>query len=137
MDTSMFDGTEGLPGPVTMNRLGKPAAPGDRVHGQDGAGQRIEAGGEDDGVQIEAVVRGLDAGGRDLADRVFAQVHQRDVGPVVGGVAIGGEAGALGGERVVVGAQRLGGGRIGDDLADLLADELADVGAAPRRAMRP
>ena len=68
IDTAMFDSTDGLPGPVIMNRFGKPtrhqaevgdrpvrplvlqrdAVPAGDVDADDGAGHRVEAGGEDD-----------------------------------------------------------------------------------------
>ena len=59
-------------------------------------------------------------------DRLLPQVHQRDVGAVVGGVIVGIEAGSFGAERMVVRGQRFGRLRVLDDGADLLADQIAE-----------
>jgi len=75
------------------------------MHRHDGAGHGVEAGGEHDGVDVEGSRVGADAGGRDLFDRLLPQVHQRDVGTVIGGVVVGIEAGTFGAERMVVRAQ--------------------------------
>ena len=96
------------------------------MHGHDRAGHGVEAGREHDDVDIDAALVGGDAGGRDRLDRLLAQVHQRDVGPVVGRVVVGIEAGPLGAERMVVRAQRRRRLGILHDGADLLADQLAD-----------
>ena len=96
------------------------------MHRLDGAGHGVEAGGEHDHVDVEAALAGRDAGGRDLCDRLLPQVYQRDVGPVVGGVVVGIEAGTLGTERMVVRGQRFGRLRILDDVADLLADQVGE-----------
>jgi hypothetical protein len=84
----MLVSTDGLPGPEIVNRLGKPVhvqaqvgarpgtpglaqrqavAPAD-VHLQQGAGHRIEAGGEHDAVELERLAGGVHASGRDLLD---------------------------------------------------------------------
>ena len=61
-----------------------------------------------------------------VVDRVRAQVDEADVRQVEGLVVVGVEARSLGAERVVGRAQRLGGLRVVDDRADLVADELGD-----------
>ena len=59
-------------------------------------------------------------------DRLLPQVHQRDVGTVVGGVVVGIEAGTLGPERMVMRAQRCRRFRVLDGRTDFLADQLGD-----------
>src|SRR6202007_156430 len=68
----------------------------------------------------------LDAGGRDRIDRLLPQVHQRDVGTVVGGVVVGIETGTLGPKRMVVRVQRCGRFGVLDDLTDFLADQVGE-----------
>ena len=114
--------------PDVRQRLAAPA--GNRMDGHDGAGHRIEAGGEDDHVDIETALVRDDAGGGDRGDRLLPQVHQGDVGPVVGGVVAGIEAGPLGTERVIVRAEGRGGLGILDRRADLLADQVGHQGIA-------
>ena len=78
----MFDSTDGLPGPVMMKKFGKPtvdepevggravgplllqghAVPAGDVDADQGAGHGVEAGGVDDGVELERLVGGVDAG---------------------------------------------------------------------------
>ena len=96
------------------------------VDGDEGAGHRVEAGGVDDGVELERLVDGVDAGLGDRRDRVLAQVDEADVRQVEGGVVVGVEARPLGAERVVGRAQRLGRLGVVDDRADLVSDELGD-----------
>ena len=102
------------------------AAARDRMHGHDRAGHGVEAGGEHDHIDVERALVGRDAGRRDLLDRLLPQVHQRDVGTIVGGVVVGIEAGTLGAERMIEGAQRRRRLGILHDVTDLLADQFAD-----------
>ena len=70
------------------------------------------------------LVAGVDARLGDRRDRILVQVDEPDVRQVVGLVVVGVEARALGAERVVRRAQRLGGLGVLHDRADLVADEL-------------
>ena len=144
IDTAMFDSTDGLPGPVIMNRLGKPAtvrprcprpvhpdvvdrlsAPaGDGMNRQDGAGHGVEPGGEHDHIDVDGALVGLDAGRRDRPDRLLPQIDQGDVGPVVGRVVVGLQAWALGAERMVARRERLGRLGILHDRRDPLAQQV-------------
>ena len=125
----MFDSTDGLPGPVIMKKLGKPAVVETQVGGgavrplllqrdavaagdvdrHDGAGHRVEAGGVDDGIELDRLVGEVDAGLGDGADGRRLQVDEPDVRQVVRGEVVGVEARPLGAERVVLRAQQLGG----------------------------
>ena len=78
------------------------------VDRDEGAGHRVEPGGVHDGVELERLVDGVDAGLGDRRDRVLAQVDEPDVRQVVGGEVVGVETRPLGGEGVVGRAQRLG-----------------------------
>ena len=101
-------------------------ATGDRMHGHDGAGHGVEAGGEHDHVDVERALVGGDAGRRDLLDRLLPQVNQRDVRAVIGGIIVGIETWPLGAERMIEGTQRRSRLGILHDVADLLADQFAD-----------
>src|SRR5262249_14848084 len=60
----------------------------------------------------------------DLGDRVAAHVDQGDIVAVESLVVAGIEAEPFGADRMVLGGQELGGARILDDAADLVAHEL-------------
>src|SRR6185312_15190380 len=100
------------------------------MHGHDRTGHGVEAGGEDDDIDVEAALAGRDAVTGDPLDRLLPQIDQRDVVPVVGGVVVGVETGALGAKRMVVRRQRFRRLRIVDDLADLFANQVGDAGIA-------
>ena len=96
IDTTMFDSTLGLPGPVIMNRLGNPAATSPRyargpsahssreaaavttahVDAGERAGERVEAGREHEHVDVDVALLGADAGRRDLGDAALAEVDE-------------------------------------------------------------
>src|SRR5215212_10241216 len=95
----MLASTDGLPGPVIVNRFGNSgdldaeqrAGPiGPRVAQQlavtspdvdaiERAGHRVEAGGEDDDVELVVTLGGPNPSRRDLLDPAAAQVHERHV----------------------------------------------------------
>jgi hypothetical protein len=100
-----------------------PADPGD-VDADDRAGHRVEAGGVDDHVELEDRSGGLDPGLGDRVDRLRAQVDQPDVGQVEGLVVAGVQAGPLGAEVVVGGAERVRGPRVAHDRPDALAQQV-------------
>ena len=79
---------------------------------------------------------GVDAGLGDRRRSGLAQVDEADVGPVVGLVVAGVEAGPLGAEVVVGRAERLGDLGVVDDRADLVADEAGATCRSPRRWCR-
>ena len=102
MDTTMFDSTEGEPGPVIMKRLRKPryqtevdlrtgrplflegcAVPAFDIHRDKRAGHGVEPRRVDDGVEVMLFLRGarteLDAGLRDRLDRLRMQIDEANV----------------------------------------------------------
>ena len=103
------------------------AAAGD-IDRHQGAGHRVEASGVDDRVERQGLIFQVDAG---LGDRLYglgAQVHQPHIGPVVGGEVAGVQAGPLGADRVVAGAQQPGQLGVADLGADFFAHHLGDDG---------
>ena len=88
------------------------------------AGHGVVAGGEDDAVQIVHSGFRAQSGRCDLKDRVRAKVYQRHILTVIGLVVVRINAQPLGPDRVTGGQQRLGGLRIVDGLANLVAHEL-------------
>ena len=91
------------------------------------AGHRVEAGREDDDVELDLLLRSLDALGGDALDRRGPQVDQRHVGAVVSLEVRAAHAEPPRADRVIGRAQCGGGLRVIDDAADLVAHE---VGAA-------
>src|SRR5947209_179573 len=76
--------------------------------------------------RMAAALVGDDAGGGDGLDRFLPQIHQRDVGTVVGRIVVGIEAGPLGAEWMVVRAQCRGSFGVLHHGADLFVNQLAD-----------
>ena len=146
IDTIMFDSTDGLPGPVIMNRFGKPDDRQTEVG--DGpvrplsrsvrpsrpvmstltmrAGHRVEAGGEHDRVELQRLVGQVDAGRGDGLDRLPAKIDEAHVGSVERLVVAGVDAQPLRADGIRRRAQRLGRLRVVDDAADLVAHELGE-----------
>ena len=94
------------------------------VHFQKGAGHCVEAGGEDDDVELEVLLGRSYARGCDLLNGRAPQVDEMDVVAVVGLEVVGVEQGPLGAEGVVVGEELAAGLGVVDCLADLGADEV-------------
>ena len=141
----MFDSTDGLPGPVMTNRLGKPALirpeigprtsgpfvvqrlaaaavdvdPGDRTrHG-------VEAGGEHQRIDFVIFCRRYAPRCSVISSIGFElDVDQPHVRTVEGREIVRVDADALGADRMVVRLQQLCGLGILHDLGDLLADEI-------------
>ena len=109
---------------VTPSVLQRQAADAAHVDLQQGAGERVVAGGEDDVVERVVRARCLDAGAGDALNGVGLDVDQRDVVAVEGLEVAGIDADALGAQRVAVRREQLGHLRILDGLADPLAHEV-------------
>ncbi len=107
-------------GPLLLQR--EPVAAGD-VDADDRPRHCVEAGRVHDRVELERLVRGVDAGLGDRGDRVLAQVDQAHVGEVVGLVVVAVQAGPLGADVVVRRTQRLGDLGVVHRGADLAVDE--------------
>ena len=140
---SMFVSTEGLPGPVMVNRFGKPghrhaevgawplapfllqrqSATAADVDLQQRAGHGVEAGGEHDGVDLVLLAPGADALLGDLLDRLVADIDQLHVGPVERLVVADIDAQPLAADGVT-GREQLGQLRIGHLFSDLVAHEI-------------
>src|SRR5205823_1927015 len=88
------------------------------------AADGVEAGGEDDAVELERRVGRPDPGRGELLDRRGPQVDEADAGPVEGGVIAGVDAQALGADGVPLGAEGLGEGGVGHQGPDLAPQEL-------------
>ena len=91
---------------------------------EQGAGHGIEAGGEDDAVELVLGGLGAHTPWGDRLDRLAAEIDQGDVVAVERVVVVGVDADALGAERKVLGSERLGDRRIADRGADLGPEEL-------------
>ena len=97
------------------------------VDGRDRTRHGVETGGEDDRVEGERLVGGVDARLGDLPDRMFSDVDQAYVRKVVGGVVVRIQAWPFRGDGVIGRAQigrRL---RVIDDRADLVPEELGEL----------
>ena len=92
----------------------------------DGAGHRVESSGQHHGIEIEAGVLRLDAGGGEILKRISAQIDQRDVVAIVRRVIAGIDARPLGAERVILGREQFGDLGILHLFADLGGDEIGD-----------
>ncbi len=82
-------------GPASQRVAQRLAVASPDVDRQQGAGHRVEAGGEDDGVELVVDTASAQTRGRDLVDRRIAHVDQVHVGPVERGVVAGVDAHAL------------------------------------------
>src|ERR1700747_1990997 len=102
----MLASTDGLPGPLMLNRFGSPGtmrprnvtgavgphvaqgdSPGtDRVDPGQRPGQRVESGGKDQHIAGIGRLAGPYSVGGDRLDRLTAQVHQPDVVAIESGV---------------------------------------------------
>ena len=122
-------------GPLLPQRAAAPAAD---VDVEQGAGHGIEAGGEDDAVELVLGGLGPHTPRRDRLDRLAAEIDQGDVVAVERVVVVGVDADALGAERIVPGDERLGDRRIADYGADLGPEELGGgvIGLLPREEVR-
>ena len=100
-----------------------PAAAGDLDLGQR-AGHRVEPGGENDRVHLDRLAGGANPVGRDLLDRMRADIDQPDVVAVIGLIIVGIDAQTLGADRMILRSQKFGRLRIVDDGPDLVAHEL-------------
>ncbi len=110
-------------GPSAQRSAEGGAAPAAQVDARDRARHRVEAGGEDQRVEREALCARLDAGRRDALERRLAQIDQPHVRPVVRGVVARVHAQPLAAHHVVR-RERLGQRRVRHELLDLAADEL-------------
>ena len=129
IEMTMLLSTDGLPGPVIVNRFGKPAdhepevgarAVGPRVaerqavaapdvDAEQRAGHRVEAGGEHDGVEL--VLARRSCGCRDVVIStigVFFRSTRVHVRPVVGLEVVGVDAQPLAADGLVLRGERLG-----------------------------
>jgi hypothetical protein len=97
------------------------------VDGGNRARQGVESGCEDDGVQSDRFVGGVDAGFRDFLDRMLAYVDEPHMRQVVSGVVIRVQARTFRPERVIGRAQIRGGLWIVDERPDLVAEELGEL----------
>ncbi|KMO81374.1 hypothetical protein MCHUDSM44219_01726 [Mycolicibacterium chubuense] len=109
---------------VRPDLLERPILTADEIDRQDGSGDRVEAGGEDDGVGGERFVLRVDPRLGDRPERIAPQIHEADVVPVEGGEVVGVEADALGSDRIAARAEFLGDRRVVDRGHDLGAEEL-------------
>src|ERR1700731_3842106 len=142
IDGSMLVSTEGLPGPVMVKRLGKPAMPRPRyvfgpsrhfslsawqgaadVDLQQRPGHRIEAGREHDRIDCVFLILGPNASRRDRLDRLAADVDQGDIWAVIGLPVAGIDAEPLAADDVAR-REHLSDLRIVHDLSDLAANKL-------------
>ena len=140
----MLLSTDGLPRPGDREQVGEPGhrdaevrpRPGGPLRGErypvpvpdvdrgQRTGHRVEAGREDDGVELVLGRRRAEPGLGELGQRRLAQVDQVHVRPVERLVVAGVEARPLGAERERARRQRLGHLRVVHDRADLGPDEL-------------
>ena len=88
------------------------------------AGHGVEAGGEDDGVELVLFLARTHALLCDVLDRIAAHIDQHDVVAIVGLVIVRIEAEPLGADRVILRRQQLGRRLVLHDDADLVAGEL-------------
>src|ERR1700719_2110477 len=139
IDGSMLVSTEGLPGPVMVKRLGKPAeirlralaplllerlpAGAADVDLQQRPGHRIEAGREHDRIDCVFLILGPNASRRDRLDRLAADVDQGDIWAVIGLPVAGIDAEPLAADDVAR-REHLSDLRIVHDLSDLAANKL-------------
>src|SRR5580704_3216741 len=145
METTMLLKTEGLPGPVMVKRLGKPATMTPRyvrgpaahfcLRGRPARPRMsmrerapVMASNPVAKTMLSSaiVIAGANAGGSDLLNGRAADVDQGDVVAVEGGVIISVNAKAFGAQRVILGHQFFGHCGIMDDLADFGAHEIGD-----------
>ena len=110
-------------GPLVLQRQPVGAPDVDR---RQRAGERVEAGGEDDRVQLEGFPDDVDPGLGDPQQRLRAQVDQPHVRGVECGVVVGVEAQPFGADGKPVRAQQFSGVRVVHGAADLGADELRE-----------
>ena len=122
-------------GPLFPQRAASPAAD---VDVEQGAGHGVEAGGEDDAVELVLGGPGPHTPWGDRLDRLAAEIDQGDVVAVERVVVVGVDADALGAERIVLGEERLGDGGVADRGADLGPEELGGgvIGLFPGEEVR-
>ncbi len=97
------------------------------VDGRYRTGHGVETGGEDDRVQGERLVGGVDARFGDLPDRMFSDVDKAHVRQVVGGVVVRVQARPFRREGVIGWAQISRRLWIVDNRADLVPEELGEL----------